>query len=138
MSGHFSGSSEVYNELPKKITRRVSLIELNSTPKALSSTGGMLLAGKIFSTIGLSSATSEPLPDKYRYVLNTVAGLQIQGRTRFAEIEPFRNDVLFQEALGLPMIYSPETIRLYLEQGVASYKEQIHTFLDAIGLYNAR
>jgi hypothetical protein len=52
------------------------------------------------------------MPEKYRHVLTTLAGLQLQGRTRFAEVEPYRNDVLFQEALELPMIYSPETIRL--------------------------
>jgi hypothetical protein len=62
--------------------------------------------------IGFSSGTSVLMPEKYRHVLTTLAGLQLQGRTRFAEVEPYRNDVLFQEALELPMIYSPETIRL--------------------------
>ena len=110
------------------------MIGLNSTPNTLSSTGGIVLAGKIFSAIEFSTAKPETLPEKYRCVLNTLAGLQIQGRTRFAEVESFRNDVLFQEAFGLPMIYSPETIRLYLEQGVASHKEQMHEFLDTTNL----
>jgi len=65
----------------------VSLIKLNSTQNTLSSTGEIVLAGNIFSAIGFSSAHAETFPDKYRQVLTSLAGLQIQGRTRFAEIE---------------------------------------------------
>lgn len=41
------------------------------------------------------------MPDYIRRSLISLAGLQIQGRTRFAKIEQFRGDTLFKEALKL-------------------------------------
>ncbi|MCF7942018.1 MAG: hypothetical protein K9M84_10415, partial [Spirochaetia bacterium] len=88
------------------------MIKLNSTPETLSSTGGIVLAGKIFSKIGLSPDTSDSITEKERHVLTLLAGLQVQGRTRFAEAEPFRHDHLFREALNLSHVYAPDTLRL--------------------------
>lgn len=111
----------------------MNLIGLYSTPDTLSSTGGIVLAGKIFSAIGLTSS-SHVVPETIRRALTSLAGLQIQGRTRFAEIEQFRNDTLFREALELPKVYSPETIRLYLETGAKRFKKEIHEYLDTVHL----
>ncbi len=105
------------------------MIGLNSTPNTLSSIGGIVLAGNIFSSIGFTTATTD-IPDHVRRSLLSLAGLQIQGRTRFAEIEQFRKDVLFKEALELPKVYSPETIRLYVEQGAKISNNQVHEYLD--------
>ncbi len=111
----------------------MNLIGLNSTPDTLSSTGGIVLAGKIFSAIELTTS-STVIPETTRRALTSLAGLQIQGRTRFAEIEQFRNDTLFREALELPKVYSPETIRLYLETGARKCKKEIHEYLDIVHL----
>ena len=107
----------------------MNLIGLNSTTNTLSSIGGIVLAGNIFSSIGFTTATTD-IPDHVRRSLLSLAGLQIQGRTRFAEIEQFRKDVLFKEALELPKVYSPETIRLYVEQGAKISNNQVHEYLD--------
>ena len=126
----------VYNELAKKTlsTRRVNLINLNSTPDTLSSTGGIVLAGKIFSKSGLSYGESDTISKKERQVLTILAGLQVQGRTRFAEIEQFRHDQLFRQALNLSRVYAPDTLRLYVEQIVSSASGRVHAFLDQVNL----
>jgi hypothetical protein len=63
-----------------------------------------------------------------------LAGLQVQGRTRFVEAEPFRHDQLFREALNLTHVYAPDTLRLYTEQIVRSASERLHTFLDQVNI----
>jgi hypothetical protein len=104
---------------------------LNSTPDTLSSTGDIVLAGKIFSSIGFTTTTKD-IPDHVRRSLISIAGLQVQGRNRFAEIEQFRGDTLFKEALKLSKVYSPETIRLYVEQGAKTSNNQVHEYLDKV------
>jgi hypothetical protein len=98
----------------------VSLIKLNFKPETLSITGGIVLVGKVFSKIGLSCDRSDSITEKERQVLTVLAGLQVQGRTRFAEAEPFRHDHLFREALNLSHVYAPDTLRLYTELIVRS------------------
>ena len=110
------------------------MINVNSTPETLSSTGEIVLAGKILSKSGLSSSKSDSITEKERQVLTLLAGLQVQGRTRFAEIEPFRHDQLFREALNLNQVYAPDTLRLYTEQIVRSASARLHTFLDQVNI----
>jgi hypothetical protein len=40
----------------------------------------------------------------------------VQGRSAFEDIALYRQSDLFRDALGLPRVYAPETIRLYLEE----------------------
>ncbi len=112
----------------------MSLITLNSTPDTLSSIGGIVLAGKIFSKHGLSCDQSDFISEKERQVLILLAGLQVQGRTRFAEIEQFRDDQLFRESLNLKRVYAPDTARLYMEQIAKSASDRVYAFLDQVNI----
>jgi len=67
---------------------------IDSTTEQLHSTGGLALAGKIFERIQLGTdETGRTL--KHPYILRAVAGLFVQGRTRYEEIGLFREDPLF-------------------------------------------
>ena len=92
-------------------------ITIDSTTSYIHSTGGIALAGKIFEKIGLGH------PDlmsqnfvEHPEIIRAMAGLHIQGRTRFEEISIFRNDPFFRECFGLSYVPAPETLRIYLEK----------------------
>jgi hypothetical protein len=51
---------------------------------------------------------------KHPQLLRVLAGLFVQGRTRYEEVELFRSDALFQRSLDLPYVPAAETLRLYV------------------------
>lgn len=96
---------------------------INSTTEKLSSTGGLALVGKILEKINFPSEPDNETI-KHPYVLKSLVGLYTQGRTRFEEIDLFRNDTFFRDNFNLNYVPAKETLRLYLEQ-MLSEKEHI-------------
>ena len=45
-----------------------------------------------------------------------MAGLIVQGRSSYPEVDLFRNDLLFQQALDFDTVFAPETIQIYKEK----------------------
>jgi hypothetical protein len=64
---------------------------------------------------------------KHPQLLRVLAGLFVQGRTRYEEVELFRSDALFHRSLELPYALAAETLRLYAEQMIDQQ--------DAVQLY---
>lgn len=99
---------------------------IDSTTDSIHSTGGIALAGKIFERLGFGdpdSGLSHP------EVLRVLAGLFVQGRTRYEEIDLFRRDCLFRDSFGLAYVPARETLRLYLER-MASETAQVQEEVD--------
>ena len=106
---------------------------IDSTTEQLHSTGGIALAGKIFERIQLGTdEVGKTL--KHPHLLRVLAGLFVQGRTRYEEVELFRSDTLFQKSLELPYVPAAETLRLYVEQ----MRDQQKTVQQAVGEANLR
>ena len=98
---------------------------INCTTEQINSTAGIILAGKIFKKIGLNNGKS------HYETLRSMLGLLIQGRCSFEEINLYRKDNFFRDALGLTYVPAQETLRLYLEKIVKSesdIEEQIKRF----------
>lgn len=88
-------------------------VTIKSTTERLENIGGMLVAGEISRAAGLSDVSCRrPTTTS---ALQCQFGLLVQGRTAFEDIELFRHNELFRTSLNLPMVFAPETIRLYLE-----------------------
>lgn len=100
---------------------------IDFTTERLNNTAGIALAGQIFSSIGLDLNDYPHLAHKE--VIKIMAGLFLQGRISFAEIEMFKNDLLFQKSLDLKYTPAQETLRLYLEQLA---KGKIEPLLDLV------
>lgn len=89
---------------------------INTTTDVLSNTAGIALASRIFSKIGLDLPDETRISQPQKSVLKTMAGLIVQGRTCYAEVDLFREDLLFKQALDMKFVYAPETIRIYLDR----------------------
>ncbi len=87
---------------------------IDSTSERLNNTAGIALAGRIFHSIDLDLNDHSEI--QHREAIRAMAGLLIQGRTSFAEIELFQKDLLFQKSLDLSYTPAQETLRLYLEK----------------------
>ena len=105
---------------------------IDTTTDQLHSTGGIALVGKICEQLGFGSASSSV---SYPETLKSLVGLFVQGRTRYEEIDLFRNDRLFQDSFGLAYVPARETLRLYLER-MASETKHVQREVDnaTIGL----
>ena len=105
---------------------------IDSTTEKLHSTGGIALAGKIWERIQLGTdEVGKTL--KHPHLLRVLAGLFVQGRTRYEEVSLVRSDSLFQESLELPYVPAPETLRLYLEQMI-DQKETVQQAVEGANL----
>lgn len=105
-------------------------ITIESTTERIENVGGLLVAGKISQATGLSEVIcSRPTTTP---ALSCLFGLLVQGRTAFEDIELYRHNELFKESLGLPMVFAPETIRLYLEE----LSRENHTLLPQLRSVN--
>lgn len=104
---------------------------IDITTDRLSSIAGISLAGKVFQSIGLNLEAKPEIP--HREVIRTMAGLLVQGRTSFAEIELFKRDRIFQESLNLCYTPAQETLRLYLEK-IAIGIEGVNSTLTDVNL----
>lgn len=87
---------------------------IHTTTDHLSSTGGIALVGKIVEKIGFGVGKLYHLKDGW--ILKSLLGLLTQARTHYEEIDLFRQDNFFKEALNLKIVPAKETLRLYLER----------------------
>jgi len=88
---------------------------IDSAAERLSSTGGIVLSGKIFERI--QKGTDEGGKTlKHPHLLRVLAELFVQRRTRYEEMELFRSDALFHRSLELPYVPAPDTLRLNMAQ----------------------
>jgi len=91
------------------------VIKIKTTKESIESKGGILLAGKIARKAGLRQIKSTAMK-KAGTIITSLFGLMVEGNSDFESLEAKRYNVLFKEALELPMVYAKETVRLYLEQ----------------------
>ena len=63
-----------------------------------------------------------------------MAGLIVQGRSSYAEVNLFRNDPLFQQALGFDTVYAPETIRIYLDRLAGRFTPYVLSALETVNM----
>jgi hypothetical protein len=90
------------------------MIHIQTTTERLENIGGLLIASQIGRAIGLSDLICKR--PTIQSAITSLFGLLVQGRSAFEDITLFRQSDLFRDALGLPQVYAPETIRLYLEE----------------------
>ena len=105
---------------------------INTTTNTLSSTAGMALVGKVFNDIDLDLPHHPLISSQEKQTIKTMAGLIAQGRSRYAEVDLFRNDSLFQQALGIDNVYAPETIRIYLDRLAKQSKDYVLSALEKV------
>lgn len=89
-------------------------ITIESTTERLENVGGILVAGVISRAAGLPDVSCRR--PSTASALTCLFGLLVQGRTAFEDIELYRHNELFKNALDLPKVFAPETVRLYLEE----------------------
>ena len=94
------------------------MIKIERTRERVNSNGGQVLVGALLDQFGFDVASDALTVDGRRCrrvpnssCLRAYIGLLAEGRTAFDEIEPFRNDKLFREALKLSSVPSSPTLR---------------------------
>lgn len=92
------------------------IFTIDTTTNVLNNTAGIALAGKVFDKIGLDLPNNSLISPQEKNAIKTMAGMIVQGRNRYAEVDLFRNDPLFHQALEIDSVYAPETIRIYLDR----------------------
>ncbi len=103
---------------------------IKNTTDQLENIGGLILAGEIFTKIGLNMIPTDKI--KHPEILRAMLGLLVQGRTSYEEIDIFRHSNLFKTALNLNYVPAKETLRLYLKDIAKS--ETIQPVLDEINM----
>ncbi len=63
-----------------------------------------------------------------------MAGLIVQGRSSYAEVDLFRNDPLFQQALEFDTVYAPEIIRIYLDRLAGRFTPYVLSALETVNI----
>ncbi|GHV32749.1 hypothetical protein AGMMS4952_23720 [Spirochaetia bacterium] len=91
------------------------MIKIEHTTERIESIAGLPLAGKLISRMGVTSIISK-LKKGAGNILAHMLGALVQGNTSYESLRDFRDDPVFKEALELEKVFSPETVRLYLEQ----------------------
>ncbi len=101
----------------------------------LNSNGGILLAGTMLNKLKslkrldrMKMQTIKKGRTSHSGILKTAAGLLTLGRSDFADVEYFRQDRLFREALGVLQVASEETLRQRLDDIALANGQQ--TLLD--------
>ncbi len=107
---------------------------IDTTTNVLNNTAGMALAGKVFSDIGLDLPNHSLISPQEKQTIKTMAGLIVQGRSSYAEVDLFRNDPLFQQALGFDTVYAPETIRIYLDRLAGRFTPYVLSALETVNM----
>ncbi len=88
------------------------LYSLDRTDEDIKSVGGLCLIGQALEQFGFSSHFSS---HKTANILKTEVALLCQGRTKFNDVELFRGDHFFTEALDLKSVPSEPTLRQNLD-----------------------
>ncbi|GHU13661.1 hypothetical protein FACS1894161_3860 [Spirochaetia bacterium] len=91
------------------------MIKIEHTTERIESIAGLPPAGKLISLMGVTSITSELKKGAGNILAHMLLTL-VQGNTSYESLRGFRDDPVFKETLGLETVFSPETVRLYLEQ----------------------
>ncbi len=107
---------------------------IDTTTNVLNNTAGMALAGKVFNDIGLDLPNHSLISPQEKQTIKTMAGLIVQGRSSYAEVDLFRNDPLFQQALGFDTVYAPETIRIYLDRLAGRFTPYVLSALETVNM----
>lgn len=101
----------------------------------INSNGGIALAGAVFGGLkslraidDMTMETTKKGRTPHSGILKTAAGLLALGRGDFADVELFRDDPLFRDALELDAVPSEETLRQRLDDIARSNPSQ--TLLD--------
>ncbi|GHT89167.1 hypothetical protein FACS1894137_18020 [Spirochaetia bacterium] len=105
------------------------MIKIEHTTERIESIAGLPLAGKLISRMGVTSIISK-LKKGAGNILVHMLGALVQGNTRFESLRDVQDDPVFKEALEVEKVFSPETVRLYLEQmigDVDSILKQLQT-----------
>ncbi|MDP7360845.1 MAG: IS1380 family transposase [Pseudomonadales bacterium] len=110
--------------------------DIDTTTDTLSSTAGMALAGKIFEKIGLDLGSHGTISTQTKQALKIMAGLMVQGRTSFAEVDLVRQDMLFKQTMELDSVYAPESVRIYLDNQAKQGSQRVLTALETVN-FNA-
>ena len=107
---------------------------IDTTTNVLNYTAGMALAGKVFSDIGLDLPHHSLISPQEKQTIKSMAGLIVQGRSSYAEVDLFRNDPLFQQALEFETVYAPETIRIYLDRLAGRFTPNVLSALETVNM----
>ena len=89
---------------------------IDTTTESINSTGGMAIIGRIAEKIQLFTGKSQSNTITDEEIIRCMYGLICQGRFSYEELNIFKNDPLFKNALHIKNIPSPVTFRLYLEK----------------------
>ncbi len=94
------------------------MIKLKRTHEQVNSNGGQVLVGALLDRFGFDAAVDAITVGDYpnralptSSCLRAYVGLLAEGRTAFDEIEAFRDDALFRQALGLSWVPSSPSLR---------------------------
>lgn len=93
----------------------------------IKSVGGLCLIGQALDHFDFASHFSSP---KTAGILKTEVALLCQGRTKFNDVELFRGDHFFSEALGIKGVPSEPTLR----QSLDNYGDQIRAAIKKANL----
>jgi hypothetical protein len=97
----------------------------------INSIGGLALIGLLLERSGLKNeiqktgAGSSREVKRISNVLSQAVGLISQGRTDYNDIELFRDDELFRDALEVEKVYSEASLRQRLDEYAGTYDEAI-------------
>ena len=91
------------------------MIKIQTTTEMIESKGGLILAGKAATKIGLGSIQNATVK-KAGNIIKSLFGLMVEGKSDFESMAEKRKSLFFREALDLSFVYAKETIRLYLEK----------------------
>ncbi|RKX89731.1 MAG: hypothetical protein DRP70_02920, partial [Spirochaetes bacterium] len=107
---------------------------IDTTTNVLNNTAGMALVGKVFNDIGLDLPNHSLISSQENQTIKIMAGLIAQGRSSYAEVDLFRNDPLFQQALEFDSVYAPETIRIYLDRLAGRFTPYVLSALETVNM----
>jgi len=92
------------------------VIKIKTTTEKIESKGGLLLVGAIIKSIGIGSIKSS-IEKRAGIIITSLLGLIVEGcGINFERMGDKRDSLWYKEALNLSVIYSKETVRIYLNK----------------------
>ena len=92
------------------------MIKIKTTTEKIESKGGLLLVGAIIKSIGIGSIKSS-IEKRAGIIITSLLGLIVEGcGINFERMGDKRDSLWYKEALNLSVIYSKETVRIYLNK----------------------
>src|SRR5215469_12648 len=99
----------------KNTNKEKNVIKIQSTTETIESKGGLILAGKIAMKAGIGAIQSLFVKNAGT-IIAILFGIMAEEKSDFESIKEKRESLFFREALGLPFVFSKDTVRLYLEK----------------------